>query len=113
MLLNYSKEDRPWGSFERFTLNEPTTVKLVHVKAGEAISLQTHTGRDEFWRIVEGTGTVTIGAERHEATVGSEFFAPRGSAHRVEAVRDLTLLEISFGAFDEGDITRLKDKYHR
>lgn len=27
-------ERRPWGRFERFTLNEPSTVKIIHVEPG-------------------------------------------------------------------------------
>ena len=41
-LVNYLKEERPWGNFERFTLNEKATVKIVTVNEGESISLQTH-----------------------------------------------------------------------
>ncbi|HEY4501282.1 MAG TPA: hypothetical protein VJI70_03425 [Candidatus Paceibacterota bacterium] len=47
-LTNYKIEERPWGNFERFTLNEKTTVKIITVNAGESISLQTHENRDEF-----------------------------------------------------------------
>ena len=57
-------EDRPWGSFERFTLNEPSTVKIITVKSGEAFSLQKHKGRDEWWKILQGDGTATIGGQK-------------------------------------------------
>ena len=113
-LPNYQKEERPWGHFERFTLNEPTTVKLVHVNPGEAISLQTHAHRDEFWKVLRGSGTIRIGASEQAAKENDTFMSRRGDEHRVEGGPDgLTLLEIAFGAFDEGDITRLEDKYGR
>ena len=113
-LQYYEKEERPWGNFERFTLNERTTVKIVTVKAGEAISLQTHNDRDEFWRILAGSGFITIGENRTEARPGDEFFCPRGSKHRVESSPgNLTLLEIAFGKFNENDIKRLEDRYGR
>ena len=83
-LSNYEKEERPWGNFERFTLNEKTTVKIITVSAGEAISLQTHAGRDEFWRVLAGAGTITIDREQSSVREGESFFSPRGSKHRIE-----------------------------
>lgn len=113
-LPNYNKEERPWGDFERFTLNEKTTVKIVTVKEGEAISLQTHNDRDEFWRVLGGTGIITIGKENHNAKSGDNFFSPRGSEHRVAGgTGGLKILEIAFGKFDEGDIIRIEDRYGR
>ena len=113
-LNHYQKEERPWGNFERFTLNEQTTVKIVRVEAGEAISLQTHEHRDEFWRVIRGSGTVTVDGIDHDAHEGDAFFNHRRSEHRVEGGLDgLSFLEIAFGDFDEGDIHRLEDRYGR
>jgi len=114
-LQNYEKEGRPWGDFERFTLNEKTTVKIININPGEAFSLQTHAHRDEFWRIIGGTGTITIGEEgTREAREGDTFYTPRGFVHRAEAGPEgLSFLEISHGDFDENDITRLADNYGR
>ena len=113
-LTHYEKEERPWGNFERFTLNEKTTVKIVTVNPGEAISLQTHVHRDEFWRVIRGSGTVRIGQTDRRAQPGDSFLSPRGAEHRVEGGPEgLSFLEIAFGDFDENDITRLEDKYGR
>jgi mannose-6-phosphate isomerase-like protein (cupin superfamily) len=113
-LNNYQKEVRPWGNFERFTLNEKTTVKIVTVNPNEAISLQTHEHRDEFWRVIKGSGTIRIGEIDYPAKEGDTFFSPRESKHRVEGGSEgLSFLEIAFGDFDEQDITRLEDKYGR
>jgi mannose-6-phosphate isomerase len=113
-LANYKKEERPWGNFERFTLNEQTTVKIITVKAGESISLQTHEHRDEFWRVLKGSGVIHINGHDNQATEGSQFFSPRGSEHRVTGGPEGTIfLEIAFGDFDEGDINRLEDRYGR
>lgn len=113
-LSNYEKEIRPWGNFERFTLNEQTTVKIVTVNAGEAISLQTHDHRDEFWRVLTGSGVIRIDDVEYDAKSGETYFSTRGSKHRVEGGPEgLSLLEIAFGEFDEHDITRLEDRYGR
>ncbi|HVB20088.1 MAG TPA: phosphomannose isomerase type II C-terminal cupin domain [Candidatus Paceibacterota bacterium] len=113
-LKNYEKEIRPWGNFERFTLNEKTTVKIITVNDGQAISLQTHEHRDEFWRVLKGSGIIRIGDTEHRAQEGETFFCPRGSEHRVTGgVGGTAFLEIAFGDFDEGDIHRLEDRYGR
>ena len=113
-LTNYEREERPWGSFERFTLNEQSTVKIVTVNEGEAISLQTHAHRDEFWRILSGAGIVHINGIDHDAKPGDVFFGKRGQDHRVTGgASGLVFLEIAFGEFDEKDITRLEDRYGR
>ena len=39
------RDERPWGAFERFTLNEPSTVKIITVNAGQTLSLQRHEHR--------------------------------------------------------------------
>ena len=113
-LAHYEKEERPWGNFERLTLNEKTTVKIITVREGHAISLQTHAHRDEFWRVIRGTGTIRICTADHEAREGMAFFCPRGSEHRVTGgPGGATFLEIAFGDFDENDIKRLEDRYGR
>jgi len=113
-LSNYEKDIRPWGQFERFTLNEKTTVKIITVKAGEAFSLQTHNNREEFWRVLSGSASVTVGEETREAKTGDQFYIKTGEKHRVEGgASGVEFLEIAFGEFDEGDIVRLEDKYGR
>lgn len=113
-LTNYQKEERPWGNFERFTLNEKSTVKIITVRAGEEFSLQSHAHRDEFWRVLSGTGVITLDQDHHTIHAGESFFSPVGHEHRMEGGPDgLVFLEIAFGDFDENDITRFEDKYGR
>lgn len=100
--------------YERFTLNEPTTVKIITVNAHEAFSLQTHAHREEFWHIISGSGLVTVGEEARDAAPGDDFFIPKNTKHRLEA-KDMpcVFLEVAYGDFDEHDISRLEDKYGR
>ena len=113
-LSHFEKDIRPWGSFERFTLNEQTTVKIITVAPSQAFSLQTHAHRQEFWRILSGSGTITVGDTHTEAVAGDQFMIQTGDQHRAEAGPDgLEFLEIAFGTFDESDITRLEDRYGR
>ncbi|MCX6786625.1 MAG: phosphomannose isomerase type II C-terminal cupin domain [Candidatus Kaiserbacteria bacterium] len=113
-LANYGKVERPWGNFERFTLNEQTTVKILTLNAGEELSLQTHEHRDEFGRVIKGSGTVHVGEKEISVREGDTFFIPRCTAHRALSDSEgLSFLEISFGDFDEEDEKRLEDQYGR
>ena|SRR6185437_5337455 len=113
-LSHFEKEIRPWGNFERFTLNEQTTVKIITVEPQQAFSLQTHAHRGEFWRVLRGSGRITVADTIYDAKEGDQFFIPQGAKHRAECeVESLQFLEIAFGQFDENDITRLEDRYGR
>lgn len=112
--MNTVHEDRPWGSFDMFTHNEPSTVKLIYVNKGEVLSLQYHQKREEFWRVIVGSPEITIGEDKIIANPGQDFFVPKGVNHRISAPNnDVIILEISKGDFDENDITRIEDKYNR
>ncbi len=114
LLNNRDREDRPWGSFERFTLAEPVTVKILRVAPEKRLSLQYHHARAEFWRVIEGDGTVTIGSIDHQAHVGDEFEIPIGTEHRLAGGENgIAVLELVLGTFDEGDIVRVADDFGR
>ncbi|AIF82362.1 mannose-6-phosphate isomerase, type 2 [Candidatus Nitrososphaera evergladensis SR1] len=109
-----STETRPWGHFERFTLNEPCTVKLVYVDGDKRLSLQYHNNRSEFWKVVKGPVKVQIGEEKKLLQTGDTITIPKGTVHRLEgAGTDAIILEISKGDFDETDIVRIEDDYKR
>ncbi|MDB5224436.1 MAG: putative mannose-phosphate guanylyltransferase/mannose-6-phosphate isomerase [Candidatus Adlerbacteria bacterium] len=111
---NIYTEQRPWGNFERFTHNENATVKIITVTANEALSLQSHTKRDEFWKVLSGAGTVELNDMSIPTEPGSTFSVPRGTKHRVTAGPDgIQFLEIATGEFDEHDIIRYDDRYGR
>jgi len=105
---------KPWGMFEQFILNKPCTVKILTVKKNGETSLQKHSNREEFWRVVEGKGKVIVGSSKKTASVGKEFFIKKGQLHQIiGSPHGVKVLEISFGKFDEKDIVRVKDKYNR
>jgi mannose-1-phosphate guanylyltransferase/mannose-6-phosphate isomerase len=106
--------EKPWGNFRQFTSNEDTTVKIISVNPNSSISLQRHSRRSEFWRVLSGSSIITIGSQKIEAKSGDEFLIKEGELHRIETKADATqILEISFGVFDENDIERLEDSYGR
>jgi mannose-6-phosphate isomerase-like protein (cupin superfamily) len=114
LLSHRDHGDRPWGSFDRFTLNEPSTVKIVRVSAGKRLSLQKHAHRAEFWRVIEGSGEATVGDEVKEVKAGDEVEIPLGALHRLAGGPDgIAVLEIALGTFDESDIERVEDDFGR
>ena len=108
-------DQRPWGGFRRYTLNEISTVKLITVSPGHSLSKQRHRDREEMWVALDAGLEVQIGDTTEVADVGDEFFIPKGETHRMSCPgsRPCRVLEIAFGEFDEEDIERLSDDYGR
>src|SRR3989344_7334198 len=112
--MNHLVVKRPWGSFIRFTNNESSTVKLLYVNKGEEFSLQYHTHRTEFWKILKGNPQIIIGDKTEHPKEGDELVIESHVNHRICApVDDVVVLEISTGQFDEEDLVRIEDKYGR
>lgn len=112
--MNIKKEIRPWGSFKQFTHNEVSTVKMITVDPGARLSLQYHEQREEFWVVLKGNPTVTLGEESRKASPGDEFFISKKTKHRLQGnEKEAVVLEISFGNFDENDIVRIEDDFGR
>ncbi len=110
----YAQVTHSWGDSEQFASDVPCTVKIISVDPHQSLSLQQHAHRDEEWKIVHGTGAVTIGDARTAVISGDEFFVARGMKHRVEAgAEGLVFVEVALGAFDENDIQRFDDRYGR
>jgi mannose-1-phosphate guanylyltransferase/mannose-6-phosphate isomerase len=109
--------EKPWGSFEQYTHNLPSTVKIITVEPGGTLSRQYHYNRDELWVILDPGATVEIGDEVLRPEPGDKLFIPRGTVHRLccdgSAAGPARVLEVSFGLFDEEDIVRLDDVYGR
>ena len=111
---NVFQIERPWGNFRQFTLNNTSTVKILTLKSNEALSLQSHKKRLEFWHVITGSGIVEIGEVKKNTTVGDEHEIPVGEKHRLSSGKDgIQVLEIATGEFDEKDIIHYEDKYGR
>jgi len=113
-LPNRYTEVRPWGRFEQYVLNEPCSVKVITVEAGQQLSLQSHRLRSEWWIVLDDAMDVELDGDRFTARRNDEVFIQVGSKHRVFGLESsCRWLEISFGTFDENDITRYEDNYGR
>lgn len=104
---------KPWGDFKEFTYNENSTVKILNIRPGSAISLQKHRHRKEMWYFLT-PGFVQIGEKKKRIPEGGVIMIGKGILHRLYAKsRPVRVLEISFGRFDENDIIRMEDRYNR
>ncbi len=112
--INIYKEERPWGNFEKFIENSPSTVKIITVNKNKKLSLQSHNKRSEFWKVISGDGIFQIGDTHNNVSTGDEYQVLQGEKHRMEAGENgLVVLEIATGEFDENDIVRYEDDYGR
>jgi mannose-6-phosphate isomerase len=111
------KVEKPWGHELIWAKAAEYAGKLLFIRAGQALSLQFHREKDESWYVLEGKAELELG-EAGQAVLkteivgpGSAFRFPPGTVHRVTAVEDTTILEVSTPQLD--DIVRLEDAYGR
>ena len=109
------QEKRPWGEFHQFAHNTQTTVKILTVNPGEAISYQFHRYRDELWVALTDGLQITLDSHVFIAIPYDPVFVPKLTKHRVTGVGEepAKWLEVSFGEFNESDEVRLEDRYSR
>jgi mannose-6-phosphate isomerase len=111
------KVEKPWGHELIWALTEAYCGKLLFVKAGHSLSLQFHRVKDESWLIHAGRVKLELG-EVGETVLKAEIVGPGaafhykpGTVHRVTALEDTTILEVSTPQLD--DVVRLEDAYGR
>ncbi len=109
--------EKPWGWELIWALSEDYCGKLLFVKAGHALSLQFHREKDESWYVQEGRAQLELGAPGEAAPrtevvgPGAAFRLRPGTVHRLRALEDTTVLEVSTPHLD--DVVRLEDEYGR
>jgi mannose-6-phosphate isomerase-like protein (cupin superfamily) len=109
--------EKPWGHELIWALSDDYCGKVLFVKAGHSLSLQFHREKDESWLIQAGRAKVELGeagrAVLAEEVVGAgaAFRYRPGTVHRVTALEDTTILEVSTPHLE--DVVRLEDAYGR
>jgi mannose-6-phosphate isomerase-like protein (cupin superfamily) len=109
--------EKPWGHELIWALTDVYCGKVLFVKAGHSLSLQLHREKDESWLVHSGRAKVELGREGEGELVedvvepGSAFRFEPGTVHRVTALEDTTILEVSTPQLD--DVVRLEDRYGR
>ncbi len=109
--------DKPWGYELVFAHTDAYVGKVLFVRTGHALSLQYHEVKDEAWYVWAGQATLELGAvgddslETVRLEPGDAFHFVPGTVHRVTAIEDTTILEVSTPHLD--DVVRLEDLYGR
>lgn len=106
---------KPWGH-EVIWAHTPLYVgKILHIKAGQALSVQYHNQKDETIHLLRGEMIYRVGDgdTLREVTLvaGESFRNEPGMVHQMEAVTDCDVLEASTPHLD--DVVRLSDRYGR
>ncbi|HKB33527.1 MAG TPA: cupin domain-containing protein [Candidatus Dormibacteraeota bacterium] len=108
--------DKPWGHELRWGVTERYAGKVLHITRGEALSLQYHDRKDEFLYVVRGAIDMELGGPdgvltKHRMEEGDTLHITPGTRHRMTAVEDTDIFEVSTPELD--DVVRLEDRYGR
>ena len=107
---------KPWGHELWFAVTDRYAGKLLHVSAGQRLSLQYHERKDETSYLLSGRLLLTQGADAEslsewEIAPGFAWRNEPGVVHTIEAIEDAVVLEVSTPELD--DVVRLEDRYGR
>ena len=108
--------DKPWGHEEIFAETKNYVGKILFIRQGEALSLQYHEVKEETLRVLDGELELVTGPDAENLVshvLGAEtvFHISPGTLHRMVALSDCRLLEVSTTELD--DVVRIEDRYGR
>jgi mannose-6-phosphate isomerase-like protein (cupin superfamily) len=114
--LQPKRVEKPWGHEIIWAHTDRYVGKILHVKAGHALSLQYHERKDETIYLLTGEMRFFAGPSVEQLQeiamrAGESFHVTTGTVHRMEAVTDVDILEASTPDLD--DVVRLEDRYGR
>jgi len=107
--------DKPWGEEIIFAHTGRYAGKILRIRAGESLSLQYHERKDEALYLYSGRLRAQVGEgeelEDRILEAGEALHFPPRTRHRLEAMTDVVLFEVSTPELD--DVVRLEDRYGR
>ncbi len=103
--------DKPWGREVWYAHTDRYAGKILEVDAGHILSLQKHVVKHETLYLQSGRMRFTLGEGTFEWTPGEVVEIPPDTIHRMEALEDSVILEVSTPELD--DVVRLEDRYGR
>ena len=112
------KVEKPWGYELIWAHTDRYVGKVLFVRAGQALSLQYHEAKDEAWLVQSGRASLELGTagddsplEAVELGPGDAYHFRPLTVHRVTAIEDTTIVEVSTPELD--DVVRIEDRYGR
>ncbi|HEY7002645.1 MAG TPA: cupin domain-containing protein [Gaiellaceae bacterium] len=114
--VEVKRVEKPWGYELVFAATDRYCGKVIFVRGGEEISLQFHRSKDETIYVQSGRVEFEIGDPGGSLDIevvgpGRAFHIGAGTVHRVRALEDTVLLEVSTPETE--DVVRLEDRYGR
>jgi mannose-6-phosphate isomerase len=103
--------DKPWGREVVFAIEDEYAGKILEVRKGCRLSLQYHRLKKESMYVLEGSVKLTWGSKTETVDAGKSITLAPGVEHRVEALQDTRIIEVSTSQLD--DVVRLEDDYGR
>jgi mannose-6-phosphate isomerase-like protein (cupin superfamily) len=107
---------KPWGEEIWFAQTENYAGKVLKVNKGHRLSLQFHRKKTETQFIYKGIAKLTFGKtlETLQEIIlnpGDKFDITPPLIHRIEAIEDLEIFEVSTPELD--DVVKIEDDYGR
>jgi len=108
---------KPWGEEIIYAHTERYAGKILMIRGGESLSLQYHKHKDESIYLLRGSMRLVLqdgaAGPRQEKILraGDAERLPPLKRHRMEALSDCVVLEVSTPELD--DVVRLEDRYGR
>ena len=103
--------DKPWGREVWYADESEYAGKILEVTKGHALSLQKHERKKETMFLLSGRVLYHLNGEEFELGAGQALTVRPGDIHRVTALEDTVILEVSTPHLD--DVVRLEDRYGR
>ena len=108
--------EKPWGHELLWAQTDRYVGKILHIAAGESLSLQYHEVKDETIMVVAGRIELEHYAEGEPPTKTilepmQPFHITPHLRHRMVALEDTDIVEVSTPELD--DVVRLEDRYGR
>lgn len=108
--------EKPWGHELWFAQTDRYAGKLLHVRAGQRLSVQYHEEKDETSYLLSGRLLLSQGASADslvtiELEAGAVWRSEAGKVHTIEALEDVIVVEVSTPELN--DVVRLADDYGR
>ncbi len=108
---------RPWGTYTTLEEGPFYKIKRIEVKAGQALSNQSHQKRSEHWVVVDGEATIIHNDKVIRLVSNQSAYIPAGDKHRLmnaSSDKSLVIIEVQCGNYlGEDDIVRYDDLYGR
>ena len=116
MQVNIKRVEKPWGYELIFAHTDRYVGKILHINAGEALSLQYHEVKDETLHLLGGTYALEVEESgtlvRREMKPGDTYHIAPNTRHRMTTdTESCDILEVSTPELD--DVVRLEDRYGR